>query len=84
MPFTPVKEVHDTFPFQSETSVIGSSDPRYPYPATENWQKAIGGHMIWLEGDAAVIFNGDLRTAAGNASIGRSGRTDRPRDRRRG
>lgn len=26
----------------------------FPYPATENWQKAIGGHVIWLSGDAKV------------------------------
>ena len=26
----------------------------FPYPATENWQKAIGGHVIWLSGDVTV------------------------------
>ena len=26
----------------------------FPYPATENWQKAIGGHVIWLSGDVSV------------------------------
>jgi len=152
MPFAPAKETRDAFGFQSEIIVIGGSDLRYPYPATENWQKAIGGHTIWLEGNATVIINpvaksrsievqmtlrmedmynfnpgdadiatgtpdaengrfevtglgheflqtavltralhlrvdigfkGDLRTAAGNTSVGRSGRTDRPRDRRR-
>jgi hypothetical protein len=26
----------------------------FPYPATENWQKAIGGHVIWLSGRVVV------------------------------
>ena len=26
----------------------------FPYPATENGQKAIGGHVIWLSGKARV------------------------------
>jgi hypothetical protein len=26
----------------------------FPYPATENWQKAIGAHVIWLSGDVTV------------------------------
>lgn len=26
----------------------------YPYPATENWQKAIGAHNIWLSGTVTV------------------------------
>ena len=27
---------------------------RFPYPATENWQKALGGHVIWLSGIVSV------------------------------
>lgn len=26
----------------------------FPYPVTENWQKAIGGHVIWLSGNVSV------------------------------
>ena len=26
----------------------------FPYPATENWQKAVGGHIIWLSGTVSV------------------------------
>ena len=34
--------------FQITGSQIGvGSGNRFPYPATENWQKAIGGHSIW-------------------------------------
>ncbi len=27
---------------------------QYPYPATENWQKAIGGHTIWMSANVVV------------------------------
>jgi|GEM_PF-1841915 len=27
---------------------------RYPYPTTENWQKAIGAHKIWMSGTVTV------------------------------
>lgn len=26
----------------------------FPYPSTENWQKAIGAHVIWLSGNVTV------------------------------
>lgn len=29
----------------------------FPYPATENWQKAIGAHTIWLSGSVTVKSN---------------------------
>ncbi len=36
----------------------GSKDPDlrrlFPYPATENWQKAIGSHVIWLSGSVTM------------------------------
>jgi hypothetical protein len=36
----------------------GAKDPDlrrlFPYPATENWQKAIGSHVIWLSGSVTV------------------------------
>lgn len=36
------------------------SNTLFPYPATENWQKAIGGHVIWLSGEVTVTDrNGD-------------------------
>jgi hypothetical protein len=28
----------------------GGTNAQFPYPATENWQKAIGAHTIWLSG----------------------------------
>jgi hypothetical protein len=29
------------------------------YPATSNWQKAIGGHFLWLSGDVTASATGD-------------------------
>lgn len=34
------------------------SNTLYPYPETENWQKAIGGHVIWLSGNCKVVERG--------------------------
>ncbi|MBL8260172.1 MAG: hypothetical protein JNM60_10225 [Candidatus Competibacteraceae bacterium] len=35
------------------------SDSLFPYPATENWQKAIGGHIVWLSGNVTVSKQDD-------------------------
>ncbi len=33
--------------------------PSFPYPKTENWQKAIGAHVIWISADVDVdVANG--------------------------
>jgi hypothetical protein len=52
----PAGDRQDNFTMTSEAIGVGD-DTRYPYPATENWQKAIGGHVIWI--DAAVKVNID-------------------------
>jgi hypothetical protein len=50
--------------FQVTGSAIpcGSDDPDlgalFPYPITENWQKAIGAHWIWLSGSVTVGKSG--------------------------
>lgn len=31
---------------------------KFPYPQTENWQKAIGYHIIWLSGSVQVMLQG--------------------------
>lgn len=33
---------------------VTSGDARYPYPATENWQKAIGAHSLYIEATVTV------------------------------
>jgi Domain of unknown function (DUF4157) len=41
--------------FHIRTGIIGvGNDRRYPYPGTENWQKAIGAHQIWIEANVTV------------------------------
>ena len=32
------------------------SSVEFPYPLTENWQKAIGGHIIWLSSAVTVTM----------------------------
>lgn len=46
-------------PCGSNSSSVQHSALRsnFPYPATENWQKAIGAHTIWLSGDVSVQKN---------------------------
>ena len=48
----------DNFEITSD-AIVGSRKPdaRWPYPATENWQKAIGGHSIWLWARVMVAFD---------------------------
>jgi len=42
-----------TFDVTSGAITVGGSDA-YPYPASENWQKAIGGHPIWNSASVTV------------------------------
>jgi hypothetical protein len=44
---------------QSKPVTVGC-DKRYPYPHTENWQKAIGGHAMWMEARATVSPEGEV------------------------
>jgi hypothetical protein len=48
----------DTFTTQSQAIGVGGDNGRYPYPDTENWQKAIGAHVIWLEANVVVTLDG--------------------------
>ena len=46
--------------FDMNTGVIPvGGDARFPYPATENWQKAIGGHNIWIDATVDVTVSGE-------------------------
>jgi hypothetical protein len=42
------------FTMQTAGIGIGPKNRRFPYPGTENWQKAIGAHVIWIEADVKV------------------------------
>ena len=60
------REFHITGPAipcgASDTEMAYIED-HFPYPETENWQKTIGSHFIWLSGDvrvyAPVLSSGD-------------------------
>lgn len=45
-----------TFNVTSGVITVGDEDPNspYPYPQSENWQKAIGGHSIWNSATVTV------------------------------
>jgi hypothetical protein len=43
--------------FHAWQPVVVGGDARYPYPATENWQKAIGGFSMWGGGSFDVTVN---------------------------
>jgi hypothetical protein len=43
-----------TFSLTGSAIPVGGGNARFPYPATENWQKAIGAHVIWLCADVKV------------------------------
>ncbi len=43
-----------SYHIRTDTIPVGGGDDRYPYPATENWQKAIGAHIIWIEANVTV------------------------------
>ncbi|MET0593144.1 MAG: hypothetical protein ABW133_10615 [Polyangiaceae bacterium] len=55
MRMTPPGARTDSFTMVSDVVVVGDTDNRYPYPATENWQKAMGGHAIWIETRVNVV-----------------------------
>lgn len=38
----------------SAISVGNGKPPGFPYPETENWQKALGAHKIWMSGTVTV------------------------------
>ncbi|MBL8574814.1 MAG: hypothetical protein JNM13_14155 [Hyphomicrobiaceae bacterium] len=46
------------FEFTGSALSAGSSSAHFPYPATENWQKAIGAHNFWLSGSVEVTLAG--------------------------
>jgi hypothetical protein len=50
-----------SYKIRTDIIPVGSSNGRYPYPTTENWQKAIGAHSIWIEANVTV----EVRAVAG-------------------
>lgn len=46
-----------SFKFTGSAIPCRRVSPGFPEPATENWQKAIGEHSIWISGDVVVKRN---------------------------
>ncbi|WP_394838094.1 hypothetical protein LVJ94_14380 [Pendulispora rubella] len=46
---------------QTDGVTCGDS-ARYPYPATENWQKSVGGFTIWMDATVAVQMDPTVGT----------------------
>jgi hypothetical protein len=42
------------FAVTSDAYAIGGDKTFFPYPATENWQKAIGAHYAWISAEVEV------------------------------
>lgn len=45
---------------QPPFSITSEFTGAYPYPETENWQKAIGGHQVWVSADVSYDANGNV------------------------
>jgi hypothetical protein len=46
-----------SFKIESDPVKVGTTT-RYPYPLTENWQKSMGYHVIWIEATVGVDDSG--------------------------
>lgn len=43
-----------TFQITGSGIPVGGNNSKFPYPSTENWQKAIGGHTLWNSATVTV------------------------------
>jgi hypothetical protein len=51
-----------SFPMNSNAIAVNTKDTRFYYPQTENWQKTLGAHFIWI---SAQVY---VRTTASDAN----------------
>lgn len=58
----PPDGVAEPFDLTSDVIGCGGDSDRCPYPDTENWQKALGGHFIWLQASVGVTFDQGSQT----------------------
>lgn len=49
----------DSVSFQIHSDVMATEKDGFRYPASEDWQKAIGGHSFWSSADITVTRNAD-------------------------
>jgi WXG100 family type VII secretion target len=57
-----MSEGRTDFSVTSNTYPVGDADPRFPYPASENWAKTVGGHNVWSSADVTVTGTPPNRT----------------------
>ena len=57
-----IGEGRDSFQITSDAYNIGGKDARFPYPETENWQKALGGHNVWTSANVEATGEPPNRT----------------------
>lgn len=50
------KIAEESFDFTATDGLGAGNGPTFPYPATENWQKAIGAHNFWISGVVAAVL----------------------------
>jgi hypothetical protein len=66
---TPQPGTH-SYHIRTDTIAVNAGNPRYPYPTTENWQKALGAHSIWIEATATVEVRAPAGTPANSCPAG--------------
>jgi hypothetical protein len=59
----------EEFSITSKPYYINDTDARFPYPDTENWQKAIGGHTVWTSADVQAMGAGKDKTYTMNITL---------------
>ena len=64
-----IGENRTRFSITSNPYLIGGRDNNLPYPTTENWQKAIGAHPVWVSGTVEITYDKNLRADVYRAHI---------------
>ncbi|WP_225726560.1 MULTISPECIES: hypothetical protein [unclassified Nocardia] len=52
-----VRAGQTNFKMTGKPLTVGGADPNLPYPATEDWQKAVGGYQQWSHSNVRVEGN---------------------------
>lgn len=50
----------ERFEVTGEIYHMGADPKNYPYPSTENWQKAIGSHVVWISANVGIALNSKM------------------------
>lgn len=55
-----IGENREYFEITGDPYPVGADESFFPYPKTENWQKAIGAHFVWLSGKVRITYDPKL------------------------